>query len=339
MPEIIAEYVDRICSTELRPIGNLPRGVAHRLYDAARARAGTPLTLAMATAVLDAVGPGDRVVLLAGAGGAPTLPRGEIDGLPGAAVIARALVLGRGADVHVVAEERFQGPFRAVLGAAELNVHDGGAHRLADSVVLHTGPEDDGEAERFSYRLLDDLEPSLVLAIEKLAPNRKGVIHGATGIGWHDVHFNPAFVVEEAGRRGILTCGIGDAGNEVGFGGVPEVAEIMPEGATCRCPCEAGMATAVVTDLLISAAISDWGGYGLTAMLAFLMRRPDLLAGPDLVERMLRAAVASGVVCGWYARPVLCDDGVPLDAQRAAATLISTAVTQALYEHAHSASH
>lgn len=339
MAEIIGEYIDRICSTELRPIGNLPRGVAHRLYDAVRAKGGKPLTYAMAGAILDAVSEGSRVVILAGAGGAPTLPNGEIDGLPGSAVIARALILGRGADVHILAEPRFQKPVREVLRAAELNVHDGGEHRLADSVVVHASPEDDDEGKEFSHRILDELQPSLVLAIEKLAPNRHGVIHGSTGIAWHDVHFNPAFIIDEARERGILTCGIGDAGNEAGFGSIPEVGDIMPEGAVCRCPCGGGMATAVVTDHLLCAAISDWGGYGLTAMLAFLLRRPDLLASPDLVERMLRAAVNSGVVCGWYARPVLCDDGVPLDAQRAAATLIGTAVTQALYEHGHSASH
>jgi hypothetical protein len=339
MAEIIGEYIDRICSTELRPIGNLPRGVAHRLYDAVRGKGGKPLTFAMATAILDAVGEGDRVVIAAGAGGAPTLPNGEIDGLPGTAVIARALALGRGADVHVLVEERFQGPVRAVLRAAELNVHDGGPHRLADSVVVHTSPVDDEEGEAFSHRILDELEPSLVLAIEKLAPNKNGVIHGSTGIFWHDVHFNPQFIIDEASRRGVLTCGIGDAGNEAGFGSIPEVGEIMPEGAACRCPCGGGMAAAVRTDHLLCAAISDWGGYGLVGVLCYLMRRPDLLADADVVERILRAAVASGVVCGWYARPVLCDDGVPLDAQRAAATLISTAVKQALLEHAHSASH
>jgi len=35
MPEIIGEYVDRLCSVEMRPKG-MPRGTMHLLYEAAR---------------------------------------------------------------------------------------------------------------------------------------------------------------------------------------------------------------------------------------------------------------------------------------------------------------
>lgn len=338
MPQIIGEYVDRVCSTELRPIGNLPRGVAHQLYDAVRRKYDAPLSYSMARALLDRVGEGDRVLIVCGAGGAPSLPNGEIDGLLGATAIARALILGRGADVRLLVEDRFLEPARAVLKAGELNVCQDDDDRIPESVVMHRTPVDDVAGRQFSFGILDELNPAAVIGIEKLAPNKHGVIHGATGNPWHDVHFNPQYLFDEANSRGVLTCGIGDAGNEVGFGSVSEVGEIMPEGASCRCPCQGGMASAVQTDYLISSAISDWGGYGLVALMSFLLRRLDLVADADLVERMLRAAVDAGVVCGWYARPVLCDDGVPLPAQRAAATLLQTAVTQALTD-AHSPSH
>jgi hypothetical protein len=203
---------------------------------------------------------------------------------------------------------------------------------------LHVSPEDDALGEKFSRQILDDLAPRLVLAIELLSPNRAGIIHGATGNPWHEVHFDSATLFGLARERGILTAGIGDAGNEAGFGSIPEVATIQPEGAICRCPCGAGIASAVVTDVVLTAAISDWGGYAVTALLAYLLRRPDLIADADYVEAILRAAVRAGVVCGWYARPTLSDDGVPLAAQRAAATLMQTAVVQALLE-AHSPAH
>jgi D-glutamate cyclase len=339
MPKIIGEYVDRICSTELRPIGNLPRGVAHRLYDAARQKSSDPLSYAMATALTERLTAHDRVLIVTGAGGAPSLPDGEIDGLLGTTAIARCLTLGLGVDVHVLVENRFVEPVHAVLRAGELIPRAPHDEPLAASVRVHETPIEDTEARAFSLRILDALQPAAVIGIEKLAPNAHGIIHGATGNPWHGEHSNPQYLFDEANRQGILTCGIGDAGNEVGFGSIPEVAEIMPEGGLCRCPCRGGMASAVQTDYLISAAISDWGGYGLAAMVAYLLRRPDLTVGADLVERMLRAAVDAGVVCGWFARPVLCDDGVPLPAQRAAATLIETAVHQGLLTHAHSPSH
>ncbi|SFJ45170.1 protein of unknown function [Amycolatopsis sacchari] len=338
MPEVVGQYVDQIMTAELRPVGNMPRGVAHRLYEAVRGRAKGPLSTAMATAIHDRVGEGDRVLVVCGAGGAPSLPRGEIDGLPGAIALARVLTLGLGAEVHLAAEPRFVRPLEEIARAGQLNVHsDAFGHGPAE-VTIHVSPEDDAEGARFSTAVLDELRPALVLAIEKLAPNHAGVIHGATGNPWHDVHFNPAPLFAAATARGVLTCGIGDAGNEAGFGAVPEVAVIQPAGARCRCACGGGMAAAVAADHVLTAAISDWGGYAVTALLAYLLRRPDLAADADYVEELLRAAVRSGVVCGWHARPVLSDDGVPLDAQRAAVTLMRTAVTQAL-SHSVSPSH
>jgi D-glutamate cyclase len=338
LPEIIGQYVDQIMTAELRPIGNMPRGVAHRLYEAVRRHTGKPLSTAMAQGIVNRVEPGDRVLILCGAGGAPSLPTGEIDGLLGAVALARVLTLGIGAEAHIAAVERFMAPLAEVVRAGELNLRLGDDDHRPGTVTLHVSPENDDAGRAFGHRVLEELRPSLVLAIELLAPNRAGVIHGATGNPWHDVHFNSAPLFELARSRGILTCGIGDAGNEVGFGAIPEVAAIQPQGATCRCPCRSGMASAVPTDHVLTAAISDWGGYAVTALIAYLLNRPDLTADADYVENILRAAVRSGVVCGWHARPTLSDDGVPLAAQRAAATLMRTAVTQALTE-ARSPSH
>lgn len=338
MPEIIGQYVDQIMTTELRPIGNMPRGVAHQLYDAVRSHTGKPLSTAMAQGIVDRVQPADRVLVLCGAGGGPSLPTGEIDGLLGAVALARVLSLGLGAEVHIASVERFIQPLQEIVRAGELNVRLNSADQRPGTVTLHVSPEDDASGAAFSDQILRDLTPSLVLAIELLAPNRAGIIHGATGDPWHEVHFDSAHLFEQARSQGILTCGIGDAGNEAGFGAIAEVATIQPAGAVCRCPCGQGMATSVTTDLVLTAAISDWGGYAVTALISYLIRRPELIADADYVENILRAAVQAGVVCGWHARPTLSDDGVPLPAQRAAATLMQTAVTQAMAQ-AHSPSH
>jgi hypothetical protein len=339
MPTIIGEYIDQLTSTELRPIGNMPRGVAHKLYNAARSRAGDPLSYTMASALIGEVSAGQRVLIVTGAGGPPNMPTGEVDGLLGTVALARALTIGLGAEVHILVEERFLAPIAAVARAGQLNIRTASGPPWADSVVIHETPVDDEAALEFSLRIIDELEPTAVIAIEKLSINRNGVIHGVTGLPWSDVHYNAAPLFEEARRRHILTCGIGDGGNEIGWGSFPEVREIMPEGAVCRCPCKGGIAAAVSTDVFLAAAISDWGAYGLVAMMSFMLKRADLIADADYVEDLLRAAAAAGVVCGWYSRPMLSDDGVPLPAQRALATLLETAVTQAFLAHTHSSSH
>ena len=85
MPEIMGEYVDRLCTVEMRPQG-MPRGKIHRLYDAARRRqGGRPLTLLAAERLRGVVKAGDSVILATGAGGPPWMPAGETDGPVGVA--------------------------------------------------------------------------------------------------------------------------------------------------------------------------------------------------------------------------------------------------------------
>src|SRR6185436_14111832 len=95
-----------------------------------------------------------------------------------------------------------------------------------------------------------------------------------------------------ATARGALTVGIGDGGNEVGFGRIPSVVrEVMPAGDTCMCPCGGGSAAAVATDVLVVGAISNWAAYGVAAMIGWLADRPDALVTADDVERMIRGTV------------------------------------------------
>jgi len=329
MPAVIGEYLDRLCTIEMRPSGgNLPRGKMHRLYAAARPDGDKPLTLAMAEGLVERVAPGDTVFILTGAGGPPVLPRGEVDGLLGAAALARTLTLSMGANVVLLTEDRTEAPLAAVCRAAGLNFRRAGEDVTANSVMFVPMSLDAGECEAQAGKLLDEHRPAAVIAIEKLSPNRKGIIHGSTGISYDDNHAKPQFLFDEAQRRGILTAGIGDGGNECGFGKVAEaVADIVPAGRVCQCPCGAGNIAAVATDHLVVAAISNWGGYGVAAMIAFLKGDPvSTLITEDDLERMLRACVDNGAYDGAYARPLLSDDGVPLEAHRAFVAMLRNVI-------------
>ena len=329
MPTVIGEYVDQLCTIEMRPSqGNLPRGMMHRLYAAARPAGEKPLTLAMSEALVDRVNPGDAVFILTGAGGPPVLPHGEVDGLLGAAALARALTLSLGANVIILTEARTEQPLAAVCRAAGLNFRSPDGDATANAVTFVPMSLEAEQCKAQAGQLLDSYSPVALIAIEKLSPNRKGIIHGSTGLSYDETHAKPQFLFEEARRRGILTAGIGDGGNEVGFGNVAEaIADIIPAGRHCQCPCDGGNIAAVTTDHLVVAAISNWGGYGVAAMIAYLRGDPShSLISEDELERMLRACVDNGAYDGAYARPLLSDDGVPLIAHRAFTTMLRNIV-------------
>jgi hypothetical protein len=330
MPRVIAEYVDQLCTIEMRPqSGNLPRGQLRELYDAAREITDGPLTLKMAEAIVATVKPGDIVFILTGAGGPPVLPVGEVDGLPGAAALARVLTLQLGAQVVILTEERTELPIGAVCNAAGLNFQRPNEEHRSNSVWFIPMSIDGAECEAQAPQLLDEYKPVALIAIEKLAPNRKGVIHGSTGLSYDHQHAKPQYLFNEAAKRGILTAGIGDGGNEVGFGSIAEATmKIVPAGEVCQCPCGGGNTSAVAVDHLVVAAISNWGGYGVAAVIAYLTNTPaSELTSEDDIERMLRACVDNGALDGAYARPVLSDDGVPLRTQRAFTTMLREIIT------------
>ena len=149
---------------EMRPAeSNLPRGVMHRLYAAARGD-GPPLTFLAANALVSTVARGDTVYLLTGAGGPPVLPNGEVDGLLGTAALARVLCLGCRANVVILTEARVEEPLRAACQGAGLNfVTDG--PEMANSVHFVPMPVGD-EACREQAGDLLAADPVAVVTVE-----------------------------------------------------------------------------------------------------------------------------------------------------------------------------
>ncbi|GAA5153471.1 DUF4392 domain-containing protein [Microbacterium pseudoresistens] len=331
MVHIIGEYIDRLATVEMRPAqSNLARGVIHQLYDAVRAKYDSPLVSLAASRIVDTVRPGDSVVILAGAGGPPALPNAEVDGIPGAVAIAKALDYGLGAEVTILTEKRAEDTLRATVRAAGLNVRGRHEDPLAHCVTWEESPIDRVDAALHAEDVLDRLSPAVIVAIEKLAPNIHGIIHGATGLDYDAVHTKPDEYFDRAASRGILTFGIGDGGNEAGFGVAhDEVMDIMPSGRTCLCQCGGGSATTVPADLFMVAAISDWGGYAFGAMVSYLTGVASAMLTPAEVERMLRACIDAGALDGVLGVPVIADDGVPLLTQRAYVQMLNDLVAVA----------
>ncbi len=145
-----------------------------------------------------------------------------------------------------------------------------------------------------------------------------------------DVMAYAHYFVDEARARGIFTIGIGDGGNEIGFGRIhAAVKEIQPAGYRCLCPCASGIATVVGTDVLICAAISNWGAYGLAAMLALITETPEALQDEATQWRILEANVRAGGMDGAYARQIMGEDGVSAKTSQALITILHQIVYNA----------
>src|ERR1700736_279775 len=292
----MADYIARLITVEMRNRG-MPAGKIIPLYEAARAEAGDqPLAYLAASGLLARTRRHDTVIIVTGAGSGPLIPKGENDGPVGAAVLARALYWGVGCTPVLVCEQHHAEPVVASCEAAgvELRTVDLATSTHAGGALV-TAPVDQQEIPAWSEALLDRLQPAAIIAIERLGPNSKGIVHGATGLAGWDPLVDLAPLFAAAAERGVFSVGIGDAGNEIGFGRIADdVRRIQPHGGRCQCEGGAGMATVTATDVLVVAAVSNWGAYGIEACLGLLLGKDDLQHTPREAERIILRCLDAG---------------------------------------------
>lgn len=310
MPRIVGETVDQLITLEIKNRG-MPHGILGKLYQAARAHAGDrPIAMAIAETLQARCKAGDVVLVLTGAGYLPTMPKGESDGPPGAVALARALHRGLGVVPIYVCEPNHADVICAASQAIGVSVRTLGHaidQRMGAGLVT-CPPAQSGIAD-WTRRLLDDAKPVAVIGTERLGPGRDGAVYAARGLplsGPNAINeglIDISGVMVDAAKRGALTVGIGDHGNEIGFGAIRDaVVAAMPHGEK--------LATVVGADLVLPAMCSNWGCYGIEACLAFLLQRPDLMHGPDVEERVLRRAFDAGVLEASYFSAEFLVDGL-----------------------------
>lgn len=263
----IDERLDRLITLDLGG-----RGVEH-LYAAARARQGGALTGAAADA-LAAVPDGATVLMTTGSVSRAWISTtvGENDGPAGAAVIARALALGSRALPVLVAESTLLDGLAAMLTSAGLSVLPYEQARIAaadGSLAVATVlpfPTTDAEAEPAARRLLDELDPVLAFSTERVGRAADGVYYSMRAVDYGMGRARIDRLFDLAHQRGIPTVAVGDGGNEIGMGVISEtVHEHVKHGPT--------IAAVSGADVLVTAACSNWGCYGIAA--AFAARRKD----------------------------------------------------------------
>jgi hypothetical protein len=170
----------------------------------------------------------------------------------------------------------------------------------------------------------------LVVAIEKLSRNSKGVRHLVWGTPCETGDPYADDYILAATEAGAMTLAVGDNGNEIGFGKIPfSLASAAPRGQSCGCPCGGGIFAATPCDLILPASVSNLGCYALTAALAVLSRRPDLTVSGDQVRAWIELGLRAGLRSGGVDDPAFAgDDGIPTRYVAAHAELISGVAAQ-----------
>lgn len=312
------------------------RGVVTPLFAAARRLTDKPLTLAASELLCNTIRPGDPVIITTGWVDQPLVAPGcgETDGPPGALALARALRLALRATPIIVTDECLVEGIRKVARAAGFQcvapaslIHSVELNKLMTVSVLPF-PVDHEEAKQAAANLIDSVQPAACIAIERGGINAEGMIHNMAGRETGAAMAKPDYLFRVAREKRIATIGIGDGGNEIGMANIATAVEQdVFRGMTCSCQCKSGLAPTTPVDVLVTANISNWGGYAIAALLG-AMTGVDVLNSVDRELGVLRAVADAGFhdpIAGSVYPSV---DGVGLEGQLAMISLLREVVAR-----------
>ena len=306
------EYLDQIISIELK---NRPaqQGGTERRYRLARQQQGDRALTDIISEALHKRAIGGTAILTTGTGNPVWLPEGETDGPSGVAILARAFS-ELGIRSCILSEERFLPGIRASVQSAGTPVltEASWAKRSNGAICLAvpTGAVPGGE---FIEKLLASRDDwSVAMFVEKPGPGQEGRFHNSSGkekdADWV-AHLH--LLAQAARSRGLLTIGIGDGGNEIGFARIREALHAAePHRYGCDCGCVGGLLDDTEVDFLLPASVSNWGAYALVAALALRLGRSSLMPDWKQVEASIKAPLEHGAFDGYTGLSLPTCDGV-----------------------------
>lgn len=311
-----ADFLDKIGTGQIR---RRMRKLTDDLYRIAREMQGRPLSLLAAETISQSVEKDDAVLILTGAGHGINIPKGETDGPPGAAVLGFSMNKALGAKIILVAEDDYMGPIAECCRALGL------------SSTEHRFPKAHDLAKEETEKIFEQYNPRLVVSIERLGPNSKGIMHSLMGEDWSMFHGALHEVVLHANRKHVPSVGVGDGGNEIGTGRIVEKARpYILNGEMCRCPCKVGTACDIRTDVFAVGASSNWGAYAVAACLSALTKKREAFHTPNLERTLIERCVGAGAKNGPSATSILAVDNVPIDADVAFVQMLDAALSDFL---------
>ncbi len=297
--QMVADSLDRLTNIDVPA-----RGTIGTLFDGARELLnGKPMSLAAVELMEKNIKPGDFVFITTGWADQPinVATKSETDGPPGAAALARSIRLTLEGLPIIITDDYLVEDMKVILRSCGFHIND--PDKLINSLSTELGfacvpsvavigmPIDQKQCEIESKKLLDKYSPTCCIAIERGAMNKHGRIHGMGGYDFSATQAKMDYIFTEAKERGIASMGIGDGGNEIGMANIEKlIREKVRNGNMCKCPCASGIAPDVATvDVLISATISNWGGYSIASLLALSQGNLNAMCSTEIEERVLNA--------------------------------------------------
>jgi hypothetical protein len=231
--------------------------------------------------------------------GFPVVDTYETDGPVGAVALYRCLehlgaepILVCGTPLSASLADDYR-VYDIAVGNSSGRVADGGV-----SPVRLRGGRRRGDPEISSLDALVSMQPSAVVSIERPGLTAEGRYINMRGEDITEYCACFDYFVELAG---CPTIAIGDGGNEIGMGNVQDaIKRLGMEPSTTRCG-----------ELLV-ADVSNWGAYGLIALLGY-WRGEDLLANISPRD-VLGYLSEKGSVDGVTRENTLTEDGMPASA-------------------------
>jgi hypothetical protein len=335
--EATAWNIDRLVTVEIKTGGRPGRCIMFPMYEAAvELNNNKPISLTAAQKLVDLVKADDAVILMTGMGAMPFMPKGETDGPPGIASLARAIDYGlKGLPVLVVPPRDYDATLNCVraAGLVVLPPEEARATTAKSAVVIRFTEVDD-EADKAVKQIFDDYDPKAVISVEMFGPNNKNVKHFGSGkaVEAYGERFpSVEKFFSTAAEKGVLTIGCLDVGNEVGSGSIEEtIRKHVPFADVCQCDCKGGLTCAVKCDVAFPASVSNWAAYAITAMIGYLLRQPELLQDATMEKLMLEATAMGGSIDGCLGAPIPAADGIHWQNHGAMVSLLRNIVESAL---------
>ena len=334
--ETLAALDDRLDRLVNLDLGQ--RGVEH-LHAAARSKlGGSPV--GAAADLLDRVAPGDTVLMTSGSVTRSWISPhiGENDGPAGLAAVARALSLARRANLVVLAEETLLVPVASIMAVAGLTALPPEQARIASNegslaaVTLQPFTTDAAAAPAAAATLLNELAPTLLFSTERIGRNADGIYCNMRGRDNGVGRARIDYVFDEALRRDIPTVAVGDGGNEIGMGLVSEAVRAHVKFGDQRVGGGAGIGAITGAQVLVTAAVSNWGCYAIAAALAARRQDPRLLHTPAMERALLSRGVEVGLINSLDGIIDANVDGIALSTHMAVAELIQAIVAPAVHK-------
>ncbi|MDR2505606.1 MAG: DUF4392 domain-containing protein [Oscillospiraceae bacterium] len=303
-------------------------GVCRILYKGSREHAGEPLSTLFAKRLIGAVKLGGTVFIQTGF---VLLPHkvGEMDGIVGAALLARALIVALDAKPAIIVPDACVKAAHKLAAACGLHSYDSieKASEMTYSIAVVPFTTDSNKADALAEKLYSAHPPSAIIATEAAGANAFGVYHTAMGLDVTALESKSDALFSLCKSGGVPTFAIGDLGNEIGMGAIADhIDRYIPKAA--RSLGRDSILAATAADTCLTATVSDWGMNAVIAALAYLLQNPDVLHSDEIQREAMLTASRAGMV-NMYGDLNPCIDGFDIDFNQTLLHLMRRLIEQA----------